>query len=164
MSTLNYRYNSTNIDFTSIENSTVLMVDATTNYVVKTLQVSPINRVEMVKLSRDSRVAWNFSATWSGLPVDIVSVDTLYNFFIVESINQDLFYNSIVLSSRTSTDINGNPVTIPGETIKYLKTLGEVSTAVITAGLTVFDLELPKLYAGYAEPDNALFVTPAMPA
>jgi hypothetical protein len=164
MSTLNYRYNSTNIDFTSIENSTVLMVDAFTNYVVKTLQVSPINRVEMVKLSRDSRVAWNFSAAWSGLPVDIVSVDTLYNFFIVESTNQDLFYNSIILPDRNSVDSNGDPITIPGETIKYLKTLGEVSTAVTAAGLTLFDLELPKLYAGYAEPNNPLFVEPAMPA
>lgn len=164
MSTLIYRYNSNNIDFTSTENSTVLMVDASTNYVVKILQVSPANRVEMAKSARDSRIAWNFPTTWSGAPVDIVSVDTLYNFFIVESINENLFYNTIVSSNRTFIDINGNPVTIPGETIKYLKTLGEVSTAVTAAGLTLFDLELPKLYAGYAEPDNALFVTPAMPA
>jgi hypothetical protein len=164
MSTLIYRYNNNNIDFSSIENKTVLMVDVTTYKVYKIFQVDPNNRVEMAKSARDSRVAWNFPADWSGLPVDIVSIDTLYNFFVVESIDENLFYNNYTLPSTSTLDSDGNSITIPGQVINSLKTLGEVSTAVIAAGLTLFDLELPKLYAGYAEPNNPLFVEPAMPA
>jgi hypothetical protein len=164
MSTLIYRYNNNNIDFSSIENKTVLMVDVTTYKVYKIFQVDPNNRVEMAKSARDSRVAWNFPADWSGLPVDIVSIDTLYNFFVVESIDENLFYNNYTLPSTSTLDSDGNSITIPGQVIKSLKTLGEVSTAVTAAGLTLFDLELPKLYAGYAEPNNPLFVEPAMPA
>jgi hypothetical protein len=164
MATLIYRYNNNNIDFSSIENKTVLMVDVTTYKVYKIFQVDPNNRVEMAKSARDSRVAWNFPADWSGLPVDIVSIDTLYNFFVVESINENLFYNNYTLPSTSTLDSDGNSITIPGQVIKSLKTLVEISTAVTAAGLTLFDLELPKLYAGYAEPNNPLFVEPAMPA
>jgi hypothetical protein len=164
MATLIYRYNNNNIDFSLIENKTVLMVDVTTYKVYKILQVGPNNRVEMAKSARDSRVAWNFSTDWSGLPVDIVSIDTLYNFFVVESIDENLFYNNYTLPSTSTLNSEGNSITIPGQVIKSLKTLGEISTAVAAAGLALFDLELPKLYAGYAEPSNPLFVEPAMPA
>jgi hypothetical protein len=152
MSNIKYKYNNDFVDFTSNENKTVLVVDVQTQQVLEILTVNPINRLKMIDLVRNSRVTWNYPSIWSGLPVDSISIDTLYQFYIVESTDENLFFNIIVNNVLNSNNI------------LYPKTLGEVSTAVIAAGLTLFDLELPKLYAGYAEPNNPLFVEPAMPA
>ena len=159
------------IDFLSEENKTLLVTDKDQTVILDVFQVKPDNRYKFLDWVQKARIKWNFPASWSGNPIDMILTEEIYKFSVLESINTNLWLNvtafpGVTFPDITTTDLEGNTIIIPGggtpTTISTNnKTFSEISAEAVLQEVFFGDIELPELYTGEATPGGDLFVLSA---
>jgi hypothetical protein len=156
------------IDFLSEENKTLLITDKDQTVILDAFQVKPNNRYKFLDWVQKARIKWNFPASWSGNPTDMILTEEVYKFGVLESVNTNLWLNvtafpGITFPDTTITDLEGNTIVIPGggtpSTITTNnRTFAEMYAEATLQGVFFGEIEMPEFYVGAATPSSDLFV------
>lgn len=156
------------IDFLTEENKTLLVLDKDQTTIIDVFQVKPENKYKFFDWIQKSKITWNFTASWSGNPSDIVVTEDVYKFGVLESTNSTLWTNtnintSIQIPSTTYTDFEGNIITVPSVSISQkditsTKTFAEMYAEATLQGVFFGETYLPELYVGRGTAGGDLFV------
>jgi hypothetical protein len=156
------------IDFLTEENKTLLVLDKDQTKIIDAFQIKPDNKYKFFDWIQKSRITWNFPASWSGNPFDLVALEEVYKFGVLESVNSNLWLNittfpDITFPNNTIVDNEGNTIVIPGGgipstiTTSY-KTFAEMYAEATLQGVFFGETYLPEFYVGYGAPGGDLFV------
>lgn len=156
------------IDFLTEENKTLLVLDKDQTTIIDAFQVKPDNKYKFFDWIQKSRITWNFTASWSGNPSDMVITEDVYKFGVLESINNVLWLNTktipgINMPNNTIIDNEGNITIIPGTNIPStfttsFKTFAEMYAEATLQGVFFGETYLPELYVGRGTAGGNLFV------
>lgn len=156
------------IDFLTEENKSLIVTDKDRTVILDVLPIKPENKYKFFDWIQKSRITWNFPASWSGNPSDLVRLEEIYTFGVLESTNSSLWLNTntdvtIDFPDITYTNGEGETVTISGAEIPQkntvtTKTFAEMYAEATLQGVFFGEVYLPELYVGYASPGSNLFV------
>jgi hypothetical protein len=156
------------VDFLSQENKTFLVLDKDQTVIFDAFQVKPDNKYKFLEWAQKARIKWNFPASWSGNPTDMIVTEDVYKFGVLESVNSNLWLNvttfpGITFPNTTIVDNEGNTIVIPGggtpTTITTSnKTFAEMYAEATLQGVFFGEVYLPELYVGKATAGGDLFV------